>query len=102
MQTRDFIYVGDTVENLLRLASLPESKGKIFNLGSGKETTIRSIIETLCKILGYQGNIKFLPARPADVRRHCAEIGLAKTYLGEISLTPLEEGLIKTVEWYQS
>ena len=102
LQTRDFIYVGDTVENLLRLASLPESKGKIFNLGSGKETTIRSIIETLCKILGYQGNIKFLPARPADVRRHCAEIGLAKTYLGEISLTPLEEGLIKTVEWYQS
>ena len=102
LQTRDFIYVGDTVENLLRLASLPESKGKIFNLGSGKETTIRSIIETLCKILGYQGNIKFLPTRPADVRRHCAEIGLAKTYLGEISLTPLEEGLIKTVEWYQS
>ena len=102
LQTRDFIYVGDTVENLLRLASLPESKGKIFNLGSGKETTIRSIIETLCKILGYQGNIKFLPARPADVCRHCAEIGLAKIYLGEISLTPLEEGLIKTVEWYQS
>ncbi len=101
LQTRDFIYVGDTVKNLLNLSSFPEARGKIFNLGSGKEIAIKSIIETLCKIMGYSGNIKNLPERPADVRRHCAEIGLAKSFLGEISLTPLDEGLIKTVEWYQ-
>lgn len=102
LQTRDFIYVGDTVDNLLRLASLPETRGKIINLGSGKETAIKTIIETLCKIMGYSGSVENLPERPADVRRHCAEMGLAKTFLGEISLIPLEEGLVKTVEWYQS
>jgi UDP-glucose 4-epimerase len=102
LQTRDFIYVKDTVKNLLQLSSLPEARGKIFNLGSGKETAIKSIIETLSEIMGYSGEIKMLPERPADVRRHCANMDSAKNLLGEISLTSLKEGLQKTVNWYQS
>ena len=102
LQTRDFIYVEDTVKNLLQLSSLPEARGKIFNLGSGKETAIKSIIETLSKIMEYTGEIKMLPERPADVRRHCANMDYAKKLLGEISLTSLKEGLQKTVSWYQS
>ena len=102
LQTRDFIYVKDTVKNLLQLSCLPEARGKIFNLGSGKETAIKSIIETLSKIMEYTGEIKMLPERPADVRRHCANMDYAKKLLGEISLTSLKEGLQKTVNWYQS
>jgi UDP-glucose 4-epimerase len=101
-QTRDFIYVGDTVKHLLHLSSLPEARGKTFNLGSGKETAIKSIIESLSKTMTYSGKIKMLPERPADVRRHCANIDFAKKLLGEISLTSLEDGLNQTVNWYLS
>ena len=100
-QTRDFIFVEDTVRSLLELSKLPASRGKTVNLGSGKETTIKTIVETLCKIMGYKGSIQYVPERTADVRRHRADVSLAKSLIGEIQLTLLEEGLQKTVDWHQ-
>lgn len=101
LQTRDFIYVSDTVRNLLLLSNLSEIKGKIINLGSGREFSVSSIVENICQIMGYKGKIKYTTERPADVKRHCANIGLAEKLLGKISLTSIEEGLQKTVNWHQ-
>ncbi len=99
-QTRDFTYVGDTAAAILRLASTDGVKGEVFNLGSGRETTILEVIEKIARLLGYDGKIERAPVRPADVRRHWASVDRAEARIGTIATTTLEEGLKRTVEWY--
>jgi UDP-glucose 4-epimerase len=100
LQTRDFIYVLDTVAGIVKLAGMDAARGKTLNLGSGRETTMLEIVRTLCELTGYKGGIDFQPARPADVRRHVAGIDLAKALIGEPAQTGLSEGLAQTVAWY--
>ncbi len=100
LQTRDFIYVGDTVDAVLRAAAAEGMKGRVLNLGSGEETAVKSVVETICQAMGYDGEIVYEPARPADVRRHCAGVAHARAVLGEVAPTPLAQGLARTVSWY--
>ena len=100
-QTRDFIYVGDTVINTLKVAESAETTGDTFNLGTGREISIREIVETLADIMGYDGEIKHVERRTADVDRHCADIGFIESKIGPLTLTSLREGLQKTVDWYR-
>jgi UDP-glucose 4-epimerase len=101
-QTRDFIFVGDTVSLTLSLAIKEQSYGHVFNLGTGRETSIYEIVKDICKVSGYKGAIEYKPVRPGDVRRHGADTGLLKKSLGKFSLQTLKEGLAKTWEWYSS
>ena len=101
-QTRDFIYVGDTVDAILRLASCPEVKGETLNIGSGRETRIIDLIESVARLLEYHGAIDKAPRRPADVDRHWAAVDRAEALIGPIATTPLEKGLRKTVDWYRA
>jgi len=100
LQTRDFVYVADTVGGLLRFALADNVKGGVFNLGSNRETSIKEIVETLCQLIGYKGEIDFQPERKADVRRHMADVSKANSVIGDLALTSLEAGLEKTVRWY--
>ncbi len=101
-QTRDFMFVHDTVRAILNLSVIDGLQGQVFNLGSGDETSIRSIIETLCRVMHYSGDIRHEQARKADVMRHCADIAKAKALIGDIATTTLEDGLRKTVDWYRN
>lgn len=101
-QTRDFIYVLDTVDAILRLAGAKTRPGEAYNVGSGRETTIRALIEAICSIMQYKGEIARAPERGADVRRHCANVTKAEALIGTIEKTSLEKGLAATVEWYVS
>ena len=101
-QTRDFIYVLDTVDALLRLAESGTHRGEAFNVGSGRETTIRALIEAICTIMQYKGEIRRAPERGADVHRHCANVTKAEAIIGPIEKTSLEKGLEATVAWYVS
>lgn len=100
-QTRDFIYVEDTVDAIMRMAEHGGFNGQDFNFGSGIETSMKEIVETLCKIMAYTGDIDYKPARPADVMRHCADVSKAEKIIGTIVKNNLEQGLEKTVEWYR-
>jgi UDP-glucose 4-epimerase len=99
-QTRDFIYVLDTVDAILRIATQGSQRGEAINVGSGRETTIRSIIEIICKLMDYKGEITKAPERSADVRRHCANVEKAEALIGKVEKTPLAAGLETTVAWY--
>ena len=72
----------------------------MLNLGSGRETSIDELVGTIASVMGWSAGIEHAPARPADVRRHCASVARAEAIIGAISVTPLEEGLAKTVDWY--
>lgn len=102
LQTRDFIYVRDTVAAIVALATMDEAAGRTLNVGSGRETPIREVVETLCDIAGYSGEILHAPPRVADVRRHRADVARAEALLGPVARTELREGLEQTYGWHAS
>lgn len=99
-QTRDFIYVEDTINQVLQFLDKPQTNNLDYNIGSGKETSIIEIVKSICEIMGYSKDIEFRPERIADVKRHCADIALTESFLGKITLTPLSVGIEKTINWY--
>lgn len=101
LQTRDFVYVADTVDGLMRFGLCDTARGGVFNLASGRETTMKAIIDGICGHLGYDGEIEWQPARNADVRRHMAGVEKAVNAIGPVAPTRLEDGLKSTVEWYR-
>ncbi len=101
-QTRDFIYVEDTIAAIMKLSLLEGLSGQSFNLGSGRETTIREILDTLCMLTGCNLPYDRQPARVADVMRHCAGVNRVESVIGDVSPTVLMEGMKKTVEWYEA
>jgi UDP-glucose 4-epimerase len=100
LQTRDFIYVDDTVAAILALATLDAAGGRTLNVGSGREVAIHEVVEAICEIAGYTGEIFHAPARVADVRRHRADVTAVEALLGPVARTPLREGLERTYSWH--
>jgi UDP-N-acetylglucosamine/UDP-N-acetyl-alpha-D-glucosaminouronate 4-epimerase len=102
-QTRDFAYVGNAVKaNLLAcVAPADQVCGKVFNIATGKRTTLKQTYRMLQEITGYTGAPKFVPERVGDVRHSLADISLAEKYLGYTPDVSFEEGLRLTAEWYR-
>ena len=98
-QTRDFIFVRDSVDAMLRIAASPV-RGETFNVGSGRETSIATIVDTVVRHLAWDGGIRHEPERTADVKRHCAGVERAEQLVGPLATTPLDEGLAETIDWY--
>ncbi len=99
-QTRDFIYVEDTVAGLLAAYEIPASRGQALNLASGEEISIERVIKGICAYFKYESKIEYREARPADVRRHRGDIQRAKEVLGFDPKIDFEEGLRRTLDWY--
>ena len=99
-QTRDFIYVGDTVCALILAYEHEESRRRIINLGTSVEISINELIDGICKYYSYTNEIERLPARPADVRRLCSSSDRAKDLLYFTPEVTFEDGLKATLDWY--
>ena len=97
-QTRDFIYVKDVVNAILIAENDERTNGKVFNVGTGKETSLLQIIETLKEIAGSVPPVRFLPPREGDIKHSVADIRRLKQ-LGFIPSYTLKEGLLKTFNW---
>ncbi|WP_456367990.1 SDR family oxidoreductase [Thermococcus sp.] len=98
-QTRDFIYVKDVVKANLIVAESRRANGRVFNVATGKETTILELAMKIIEITGTTSSIVFDKPRPGDIRRSVADVSEIKK-LGFEPEWSLEEGLKKTVEWY--
>lgn len=96
-QTRDFSYVSDTIDIVLRLAALDSTVGQVVNVGSGREVSVNEIVESLCEIYDYSGEIVHAPPRTADVIRQCADISRLEGLVGPVAGTELSSGLQRTV-----
>jgi UDP-glucose 4-epimerase len=97
--SRDFIYVGDIVEGLLRCATDGEP-GDVYNLASGVETSIRELAGRVNELCGNEGNLELGPARDWDRSGHrFGSTEKAKRALGFEARMRLEEGLPRTVDW---
>lgn len=103
--TRDFTYVEDTVEGMIKIGeSKPEAIGQVINIGSGKEINIGDLADMIVKIIGADAKVIFDATRirpeQSEVERLCAEITKAKQILKWQPKTSLKEGLKKTIEWF--
>jgi UDP-glucose 4-epimerase len=97
-QTRDFVYVGDCVT--ANVAALERGSGGAFNIGTGRETSIRDIFDGMAEVAGYTHQPQFGPARKGDVVRIVLNPALAAQQLGWQAAMPLHEGLAKTYRFF--
>jgi UDP-glucose 4-epimerase len=102
-QSRDFTFVANAVQANLKACVAPakEVSGRVFNIATGTRFSLNQIFEMLSKIIGFSGKAKFAAARAGDVRHSLADITLAQKHLGYSAEVGFEEGLRRTVEWYQ-
>jgi UDP-glucose 4-epimerase len=98
-QTRDFVYVGDCVT--ANVAALERGSGGAFNIGTGRETSIRQIFEQLAEVAGYSQQPTYGPARTGDVGRIVLDPRRAQQELGWQAQMPLHKGLAKTYAFFR-
>lgn len=102
-QTRDFTYVKDIADIIPQLLESDVLVGKVVNVGQGKETTINEVMRLVCEELDYPfEKVRHEQMRPGDVRRHCADVSLAKKLLAYYPKTELKEVVHLTVEWFKN
>ncbi len=101
-QVRDFCYISDITEGIFQVLETPAAKGQIINLASGKSISIRTIIDTICKMIG-KGNPEYgkIPYRSGENMELYANIEKAYKLLGWVPTTSLEDGVKKTIHYYQ-
>ena len=102
-QLRDFIYVDDVVEGVLRAAMYEGTQGEIFNLGNTKPVHVKEVAQTVNEAMGNPITINFgaQPYRPLDSMVFYMNTGKAKKLLGWEPAVTLAEGIKKTVDWYR-
>jgi UDP-glucose 4-epimerase len=101
LQTRDFTYVTDVVQALLKAAAVPGISGQVYNIGTGRPVSLRELLSALNKLYGTQVAPRYADPRAGDVRHSCADISRARHDLGYAPAVPFEEGLAHTLAWYR-
>ena len=100
-ETRDFTFVDDVIEGVLRAAVVPEAGGEAMNLASGTETKIVNLANMINELTGNDG-LRFVERRSWDkIVRRRASIEKARKIIGYEPKTVMKEGLKKTVEWIE-
>ena len=101
-QTRDFIYVSDTVDGILEIWKQKEKCfGRILNIAKGSPITINELVDKICKLMKYKGKIQYTKPRAGDVHMHFCNPFAIKQILGWEARVELDEGLKRTVEWWK-
>lgn len=101
-QTRDYIFVRDTVKGIINAYKHLSTRGKVINLGSGKMIKMKKLVQDLINLGHKKIKIKYKKTRVADVRNHCADISYAKKLIKWSPKVSLEAGLKETYEWYKN
>jgi GDP-L-fucose synthase len=99
--SREFLYVDDCVEGLVLAAERFDGPEPV-NLGTGVETTIRELAETIADVTGFEGEIVWDTSMPNGQPRRSLDASRAAELFGFRAATPLREGIERTVAWYRS
>ena len=97
--TRDFCYVGDAAEAVVLAAQRYEAADPV-NIGSGRETSIRELAEAICRLMRFEGAIRWDASQPDGQPRRWLDTSRAHQAFGFSARTSLEDGLRNTIEWY--
>lgn len=102
-QSRDFTFIDNAVEANLLACKAPAAKaaGNVFNVATGRRITLNETFKALQNLTSYTGSPKYGPERGGDIKHSLAEISKAESALGYRPKVDFEEGLRRTVDWYQ-
>ncbi len=100
-QTRSFCFISDLIEGIYALFNSPRARGEIVNLGNPNEQTVLEFAKTIKKITGYNGSFIYLPLPQDDPQRRKPDITKASQLLSWQPKVTLEEGLKKTLDYFQ-
>jgi nucleoside-diphosphate-sugar epimerase len=98
-QTRDFTYIANVVDGVLKACEAPKAAGQVINVATGSRISLNELLRTLNKIVGTNLQPVYKDARAGDVRDSQADISKARALLGYVPQVGLEEGLRLTLEW---
>jgi GDP-L-fucose synthase len=97
--SREYLYVEDAAEAIVLAAELHESTEPI-NLGTDREVTIRETVETVARLVGFEGELRWDPSKPDGQPRRRVDASRAEQLLGWRAQMPFDEGLRRTLDWY--
>ena len=100
-QTRDFTYVANVVDGVLRACEAPKAIGEIINVATGGRISLNALFEEMRQVVGATATPEYAEPRAGDVRDSQADISKAREILGYAPIVPFEEGLRRTIEWYR-
>jgi GDP-L-fucose synthase len=98
--TREFLYVEDAAEGILLAAERYDGPEPV-NLGSGNEISIKGLAKIIARLTNFQGNLVWDTSKPNGQPRRALDVSRAEQFFGFRAQTPFEEGLHRTIEWYQ-
>jgi UDP-glucuronate decarboxylase len=101
-QSRSFCYVDDLVDGLVRLMATPDEVTGPINLGNATEITVRELAERVISHTGSRSKIEHHPLPEDDPKRRRPDLTRARATLGWTASTPLDEGLKKTVAYFEA
>lgn len=99
--TREFLYVEDAAEGIILAAERYDGEAPV-NLGSGMEISIKDLVQMICRLTGFTGEVIWDTSQPNGQPRRCLDTSRAEALFGFRSRTPFEEGLRRTIQWYET
>jgi GDP-L-fucose synthase len=99
--TREFLYVEDAAEAICLAAERYDGSEPV-NVGSGMEISIKDLVQTIARLVGFKGEIAWDTTKPNGQPRRCLDVSRAEKTFGFRAATPFEEGLRRTIEWYRT
>jgi nucleoside-diphosphate-sugar epimerase len=101
-QTRDFTYVANVVDGVLRACEAAGASGQVINVATGGRISLNELFRSMRTLVGASVEPIYLEGRQGDVRDSQADIGKAKALLGYEPIVTFEDGLSRTIEWYRA
>jgi Nucleoside-diphosphate-sugar epimerases len=101
-QTRSFCYIDDMVDGIIKMMNSPKGFTGPVNLGNPSEVSILELAEMILKLTKSKSKIVFKPLPQDDPKQRQPDITLAKSQLNWEPKVPLQEGLIKTIEYFKA
>ena len=101
-QSRDFTYVANVVDGVLRACEATGASGRVINVATGSSISLNALFEAMRRLISATVKPEYAEPRAGDVRDSLADLRLAKEILGYKPIVPFEEGLRRTVEWYRT
>ena len=99
-QTRDYVFVDDAVDAIVRATE--RGGGLLCNIGTGVETTVLEVHDSVARAVGVRAQPIFAHARPGELQRSALDPGRAAMQLGWQPFTPFDDGVAQTVEWFRA
>ena len=99
-QTRSFCYVEDTLSGIIK--AMDSESSEVFNIGNPNEITVKKLAEIIIKLTNSNSSLKFLELPEDDPMQRKPDISKAEEFLNWSPKIPLEEGLLKTIDWVKS